>query len=113
MISKNCENKKEAFEFISFLIKDENQKIFFKEMGVLPTSQNVYRDSLFVSQFPELEYYQNLLNHGFHRPKVEDYTMKSDIISYYVNLAIKKEISPDSALTSINEMIESNKVLIH
>ncbi|NIW80449.1 MAG: extracellular solute-binding protein [Calditrichae bacterium] len=112
MISKFSTKKNAALEFIRFVMRDESQKLMFEEGGYLPVNQAVYRDSLFLKSNPELNYYRKLLRNGVHRPYVVDYTKISDIISYYVQLAIKKDISVSQALTQATEVINSKEVLI-
>jgi multiple sugar transport system substrate-binding protein len=52
------------------------------------------------------------MDKGFHRPFLQDYTKISDIISYYIHLAIKKELSADEALYQAARLINSNQVLL-
>jgi hypothetical protein len=46
-----------------------------------------------------------LIDRGFHRPALVEYTKISDVISRYAHLAIKGEISVDEALRSITREI--------
>ncbi len=55
---------------------------------------------------------QYLAKDGVHRPLMEDYTRISDIISHYVNKAIKREVSVNKALTEATDLINSNKILL-
>ena len=70
------------------------------------------REVAFIKQNKEYLYYQNLLDKGIHRPFLEDYTKISDIISYYVNQAIKKKITVKEALIQATNQVNSNRVLI-
>lgn len=112
MISKYSGKKAEALEFVRYLQTKEAQETFFEAGGYIPVSREVYADSAFMSRHPDLSYYRQLLNNGFHRPSLVDYTRISDIISHYVRAAIRGEMTPDVALKEIAEMIRSNKVLI-
>lgn len=113
MISSGSEKKREAVKFLKFATSPEMQKLLFEQMGYLPVNTHVYADSVFLGQHPELEFYSCYLERGFHRPAVADYTKISDIISYYIKLAIKQEISVSHALQEANERINANKILIN
>lgn len=113
MISSASPHKKEAFEFLKFVLQKDNQMILYEEMGLLPTNKLVYGDSLCTAKYPELLFYKELLDRGFHRPMFEDYTKKSDIISYYVNQALINAVPIEDAISRSELMIESERVLIH
>lgn len=112
MISKFSSNKEASIEFVRFLQTEEAQKIMFNMGGYIPVNAKVYKDSLYLLQHPDLSFYRQLLNNGFHRPFLEDYTKISDVISHFVHLAIKRELSVDEALQRATAMIESKQVLI-
>jgi ABC-type glycerol-3-phosphate transport system substrate-binding protein len=112
MISKYSLNKSAALEFVRFLETEEIQKLLFEVSGFLPINNNVYGDSQYLAQHPDLAYFRKLLDHGFHRPALEEYTKVSDIISHYVRLAIKEEMTVPDALEQASRMIQSNEILI-
>jgi multiple sugar transport system substrate-binding protein len=112
MISKFSTQKSAALEFIRFVMRKESQELMFREGGYLPVNKEVYQDSLFLENNPELKYYRQLLQNGVHRPYVVDYTKISDVISYYVHSAIKKKIPVPQALIRATEVINSKEVLI-
>ncbi len=112
MLSKYSMHKPEALEFIRFTQTKEAQTIMYEVGGFLPTSSEIYQDSLYMKMHPDLEYYYVLLRRGFHRPALVDYTRISDILSYYVHRAITRELSVPEALQRASEMVNSNKVLI-
>jgi len=112
MISQFSAKKSAALEFIRFAMRKESQELMYDEGGYLPVNQAVYQDSLFLKRNPELEYYRQLLRNGVHRPYVVDYTKISDVISYYVHSAIKRDISVPRALERATEVINSKEVLI-
>ncbi len=78
----------------------------------LPILNTFYNDSAYLKKYPDLIFKKKLLDSGVHRPFLEDYTRISDIISFYVKKALKKEIPVDVALNKITSMVKSNKVLI-
>ena len=69
-------------------------------------------DRMMMLSFPGLKSYYRLLQRGFHRPFLENYTNISDVLSYYLNLAIRKELTVDEALKMASEKINSESILI-
>ena len=107
MISKFSTRKHEALEFVRFVLRPENQKMMFEQSGFIPVDESVYADSAFMQANPDLSYYRKLMDHGVHRPFLVNYTKISDVLSYYVNLAIKGDISVEEALERASKEIES------
>ncbi len=112
MVSKFSQNIPEAITFVKFLISEEAQKILYEEGGYLPINTKIYADTEYVNRFPNLKFYQKLLGQGFHRPFLTNYTNISDVLSYYLHLAIKQELSVDEALTRATEKANSQTILI-
>lgn len=112
MISKYSKKQKEALLFLKFIQEEENQKILYEQSGFLPTNRSVYQDAEFLNKNPRLKEYWDILNKGKHRPYRKDYTRISDIITYYMNLALKKKISVEKALEQASKQINSKKVFI-
>jgi multiple sugar transport system substrate-binding protein len=112
MISKNSASLPEAVEFLRYLQSEEAQKLMFEVGGYLPSNNVVYGDSSYMRAHPDLVSYRKLLDSGFHRPSLVEYTKMSDIISHFVQLAIKGELPVDQALHQANAMIEANEILI-
>ena len=65
-----------------------------------------------MSRHPELKFYESLFKDGVYRPFSPSYTGISDVLSYYLNLAIKKELSPRVALREATQEIDSGRILI-
>ena len=112
MVSKFSTKKEAAIEFIRFLQMKETQKMMFELGGYIPVNHDVYADTAYLAQHPDLVFYRQLVENGFHRPSLEEYTKLSDIIAHFVHLAIKGEMTPDEALQRATEMIGSKSVLI-
>jgi len=112
MVSKFSSNKAAAIQFLKFTQRQENQKMMFQTGGYLPINHAVYQDSAFLAQEPDLRFCRSLLDQGVHRPFLVDYTKISDIISYYLNLAIAKEISVSEALERATRAIHTKQVII-
>lgn len=112
MLSKYSLHKPEALEFVRFTQTKEAQTIMYETGGFLPTSNEVYQDTAYMRAHPQLAYYYTLLQRGFHRPALVDYTRISDILSHYIHRAITRELSVEEALQKASAMITSNQVLI-
>lgn len=112
MVSKHSTKKSDAIKFIKFTQLPENQKMMYQQGGYLPIINSIYQDSLFLKREPDLKFYRSLMEHGIHRPYLVNYTKISDIISYHLHLAIKKELSVSEALERASQLINSKQVLI-
>jgi len=112
MISKYSTKTAAAVQFIQFVLRQESQQLLFEIGDYLPVNRAVYEDSIFLAKHPELDYYRQLLRNGVHRPYLVDYTKTSDVLSYYIHLAIKKEISVSDALKQAEQLINSKQGLI-
>ena len=112
MVYKYSKKKNAISEFLKFIISKKAQEMLYVNGAYLPILKIFYEDSVYLKKYPDLVFKKKLLNTGVHRPFLQDYTRISDIISYYANKAIKKEILVDTALGEATEMIKSNKILI-
>jgi multiple sugar transport system substrate-binding protein len=112
MVSKSSAHKEAAVEFIRFFESEHIQRKMFERGGYIPIINSIYQDSTYLKTHEELALYYRLLQDGFHRPSFVEYTKVSDIISHYLHLAIKQDISVKDALNQAEAMIRSNAVLI-
>lgn len=112
MISKYSEHKNEAFQFIKFILEENSQREMYEIGSYLPVLSSLYSNKKFLQKHPDLKKNKELLNNGVHRPFLEDYTKLSDVISYYVNKVIKKEITIDEALEKADETIKTGRIII-
>ena len=112
MISRSSKHPEKAVKFLKFALMKENQEMMFSIGGYLPVNYKVYEDKEFVEQHEFLDYYQNLLKRGVHRPYTPDYTKKSDIISFYIHQAIKGELAPEEALVKAENLMNTDKFII-
>lgn len=112
MISKHSKHVDEAVTFLKFALRKENQEMMYSVGGYLPVNLQVYADQPFMEKHEHLNYYFTLLKNGVHRPYTSDYTKKSDIISFYIHQAIKKELSSEEALAKAEYLMNTNKFLI-
>lgn len=111
MVSKYSERIPEVMKFLEFILSDEAQKILYEEENFLPVIKSLYQDLSFTKNHSELKYYDNLFRTGVYRPFLEEYTNVSDILSFYINKALKNEISIDEAVKLASEKI-SEKIVI-
>ncbi len=112
MLSRSSAKKREASQFIEYLQSEEAQRILFELGGFIPINTHVYADTALVASHPELVFYHSLLERGFHRPALVEYTKTSDVLSHYLNKAIEQTIQPSAALEDARRMIESKAVLL-
>lgn len=112
MVSKASTRKAEAVEFVKFMQSEATQRLMFERGGYIPILKSAYKDSAWLEAHRELTFYHRLLQRGFHRPALVEYTKMSDIISHYVHRAIKGELPVGEALRRADAMIRSNAVLI-
>ncbi len=112
MVSRSSSKKAEAVEFIRFLQSAGAQRQLFELAGYIPVRSDVYRDPSLIASHPELSFYHELVQRGFHRPMIVDYTRTSDIASHYLHRAIRGELTVDQALSQADSMIRSNSVLL-
>jgi multiple sugar transport system substrate-binding protein len=112
MVSKYSGHKAEAVKFIKFMLSRQAQTRMFEARNTMPVIRAIYEDKNYISKHQNLSYLYSLLNKGFHRPSIEEYTKVSDIISYYLYLAIRKQLPVDTALKNASEKIRLGRVLI-
>ncbi len=112
MISKFSTKVPESIKFINFLISREAQQILFEEGGYIPINNSIYKDSFYLKRRPKLMLYNSFLENGIYRPFSEQYTNVSDILSYYINLSVKGELTPSDALSKAYEKLNSKSILL-
>lgn len=112
MISKYSSKVQESVIFINFLMSKEAQQIIYEDGGYLPINVKLYSDGEFLKTHRDLAFYKKLLDQGVHRPFMENYTNISDILAYYLNLAIQKKMSVEEALSKATYNINSKSILI-
>ncbi len=112
MISKYSTKVSEALTFLNFIMQEDIQKILYEAGNFLPVNNRIYEDSVFLSKYPELKYLKQMFVFGYHRPFLENYTIISDVLSYYLNLALKQKISAKEALEKASSKIASERIII-
>ncbi len=112
MVSKFSDKKKEAVDFIKFLISNSAQEIFYKQSAFYPIVKDFYEDPAYLKKYPEIKMIKPLLKTAVRRPDHAEYTKYSKIMSYYFNKALKKEISVHNALINCTKAIQLDKLIL-
>lgn len=112
MVSKFSQRIPEVLKFTKFLLSKESQTIMFEEGGYLPINKELYQDTSFIAKHPRLQFISKLYENGVHRPFLAEYTNVSDILSHYLNKAIKNEIGIKAALTEATKKINEKVILV-
>lgn len=112
MISKFSNNKTEVVDFVKFLISESSQEIIYQNSGYTPVIKKFYEDKSYLAKYPEIVKIKEIYRTGVHRPAHKDYTKFSEIISHYLTLAIKNEISTKEALKSATRDIQLDKTIV-
>ncbi|MEL6823466.1 MAG: extracellular solute-binding protein, partial [Calditrichota bacterium] len=112
MVSRYTQHLPETIEFLRFLQKPQNQMLLFENGGYIPINLLCYEDSAFIQRNPSINQYRRLLENGMHRPTSVNYTQISDILSYYLNMALKQKLSVDDALMKANHHINLQRVMV-
>lgn len=112
MVSRYSKHQKEAVTFVKFAQSLEAQEILYDVGGYMPVNSELYADSSFCSRHPDLSVYRQMLESGFHRPALEEYTKISDIITSYLHQAIRHRWSAAEALRKAEQQIRSERIPI-
>jgi ABC-type glycerol-3-phosphate transport system substrate-binding protein len=84
MVSRYSKNPAAAITFLEFAFAVENQKRIHELGGYIPVNRTVYNDNTFLQQHPRLRFYRELMPYGIYRPKMENYTLVSDILARHL-----------------------------
>jgi multiple sugar transport system substrate-binding protein len=112
MISKRSIHKPESVEFMKYLLSTDVQKTLYEVGDYIPANSTLFEDTAYTSRHQELIFYKKLLEKGFHRPFLRDYTKISGIISSSINLAISRKLTVEAALQQAEQKINSDYFLI-
>lgn len=99
MISRHSPVKPEAVEFLKFAISTEAQQILLNTGSLLPIRKEFYEPDQLTDKRYRLDYFQEQMQNGIHRPRHPNYTAISDILSSYINQALRQEMSAAAALS--------------
>lgn len=105
MLAENSNHKKESLTFIKYILSKNVQGFLYENGAFLPVLKHFYSDKEFIKQNPNIELSYKILQEGEFRPKLHDYTHISNVLSHYIRLAIKNEISIETALAKAQKDI--------
>ncbi len=98
VLSRYSTVKDEAVTFIKFVLSQEIQELNYKSGSYLPILKYFYTEKEITDKYPRLLKYKSIIENGLCRPSDYNYTKISDILSFYLNKALKKELSVNEAL---------------
>ena len=106
ILSRFSSVKKEAITFIKFVLSQNIQELNYSSGSYLPILKSIYTDKFFLEKYPRIYDFRVILENGLHRPSNYNYTKISDILSFYLNKALKKEMTVKEALNSAQAQID-------
>ncbi|MGE5412239.1 MAG: extracellular solute-binding protein [Clostridiales bacterium] len=112
VISRYSTKIPESVIFVNYLISEEAQRILYESGKFLPVNSKMYSDTAYIKKHKNLVFYKSILEKGVYRPFSEKYTIVSDVISYYLNLAIKNKMTVEEALSKAEEKVNSQDILL-
>lgn len=111
MVTKFSKKKDAVMEFVKFLLRDDSQEVFYTDGAFYPIVTSFYENPEQLQRHPEITSIRELLRTGVHRPMQKDYTKYSKIMSHYFVLAMRNEATVDGALRSVDQAIQSERLL--
>lgn len=112
IISSFSPHKEEAAVFVKFVQTEQAQKLLFERGGYIPVNRNVYSDSSFLRDNPDLTAMHTLLQMGKHRPYRNDYTRISDILSFYLNQYLEQKLTLQQAIAGAGDDISKKQLFL-
>ncbi|MFH0735292.1 MAG: extracellular solute-binding protein [bacterium] len=112
IISKYSTKINESEKFLEFLMSSEAQKIMYEEGKILPVNKEIYADEAYIKLHPDLLFYKKLIETGVFRSQHPNYTHITDLLSYYLNLALEKRIDVKEALIKAENKISTRTILL-
>ncbi|MCF8259394.1 MAG: extracellular solute-binding protein [Melioribacteraceae bacterium] len=106
MLSKFSSNKKEAAEFIKFCLSEESQLLMYEMQGFLPSTKSFYFSDDNSTDSGKIEFFNTNFGYGIYRPRVENYTLFSSILSGSLNKVLRQEIGTDEAILDAEKEFE-------
>jgi multiple sugar transport system substrate-binding protein len=111
MMSKFSDKKDEVVDFIKFLLSESSQELFYRESGYYPIIKRFYENGKYKNMYPEIDELIELHKSGVHRSAHSEYTRYSEIMSRYIEHAIKNELGVKEALQQITHDIRNDKII--
>jgi multiple sugar transport system substrate-binding protein len=106
-INVYSENKATAFDFVQFILSEENQK-GFAEQSFPPVLASIYEDESLIEQFPYLPALKDALDNAQPRPVTPFYAAVSKAIADNAYAAIVEGKPVDEVVTNMSDAITSS-----
>lgn len=97
-ISKYSDMKKEAWEFIKYVLSYKIQKRVALNLGWNPARKDVYKDKEILKKYPHFSSLSKVFENAKSRPQIPYYTQISEVLQRYINAAISGKIEVKTAL---------------
>ena len=105
-VNANSGNQDAAFEFVRFMTAPEQQKYRAINGTVLPTRQELYEDEELLAEVRVAELGQEAIQNTRPRPVSPFYSDMSLRMAEQFNASLNGEVSPEEALTTLQEELE-------
>lgn len=96
-VGANCENPKEAFDFIAVALNQENSRIFYSEAGQIAVRADVAEDPEYLGFNSSFEFFSSLVEYTHFRPATPDYSQISSNIPVATESVATGQASPEEA----------------
>jgi multiple sugar transport system substrate-binding protein len=109
MISKHSPVKDAAITFMKFACSEVGQSIFYSYNGLLPIQKSFYANGGDAARKERLHRLEGMMSTGLHRPRLNEYTLISDILSNRLHQILSGELDSKTGMakadTEIREVL--------
>lgn len=107
MVNKATTSPEASIKLAKFLSSEQSQKLLAVNDGVAPTIKSLYSDPAVVKANPYFGDLYKVLLHAKPRPIVKNYGELSAIMQKYLHLALTSQMTPQDALTKMQQDINT------
>lgn len=104
VIFRGSKNKELAFDFLKFLVSEENQTKWANELGQIPVNLNSF-DDVDLVRHPYLNTFLRQMETAIPRPMVADYTAIENLVNQEMEPALSGRRSVKETLSVITERV--------
>jgi len=105
-ISRFSDNKKQAMEFLKYIVSYAIQKKLAIDLGWNPGRSDLYDDTEIREKIPHIEVLKRAFENSVARPNLPYYPEISEILQKYINAALSAKLSSSVALAKAQAEIE-------
>lgn len=105
-VSKYCENKETALEFVKWFTSEESQQFALEEMSLAPGIAALYEKPENVEKFPYLTILEKSIENAVPRPRAVQYGDVSSAIQDSLWPVLDGDRTPEDALSMLDEALE-------